>query len=223
MSEIQTVDGVFMFERLSVFYVSCIKWFALVASTLFFCLAVAAVINAVTLPEHSKWDAKSWASEVDVSKVSEIPRNRYDENFDKSCGRARIEQFKAPVSLNKKFNDNFIKGIEKTPHKSDEDYTNLIACDVLVAMDMGISSAELDDWMNYSLFAMSRVSGAYNPFNFSLYMAENYVRQKELWRSEQRDFSINYYGIGVAFGLFVSFVLMGALLILVRIECNTRK
>lgn len=212
-----------MFNKISCFYVLCVKWFALIASTIFFGLALGGVCKAITFPHHTSWIGKERGAKLDVVKAWNTDKLSVSELAPFDCSQSEASSFNLSseelASMKK-----YYAGIVFKDNKINKDLAaKWASCSLIRQMnDFEIDRSLFTDVVEYAASAGSRAKNDINPVLFLFTAADQYRLEHDRWKKEQRDFSLDYYGAGIAFGFFVSFIFTALLLILVRIEVNTR-
>lgn len=213
-----------MFNKISCFYVSCVKWFALIASTIFFGLALGVLGKAITIPHHTSWSGKERGAKLDVVKAWNNDKLSASEIAPFECSQNEAEGFKLGAeelaSMVKYYSDIAFKD-----NKISKDLAvKWAACSLVRQMDdFDVERSLFTDVVEYANAAEARTGKDVNPVFFLFTAADQYRLEYQNWKKEQRDFALNYYELGIAFGFFVSFIFTALLLILVRIEGNTRQ
>lgn len=209
-------------------FILIVKYFCLFFAMLFSILSVVALCNSITLPYHPELNLKFEAGRFNYSgaigsdkslqdKINQVNDNYCTKNDAVSTERANY--FKA----------HFYK-TNHTPGESEvfyeENNRQVYLCAARMSEVYGVK--DIDSWSRYYGYVSDEVSektsaGEYDFFLLTVESMRQYQQIENENISEQRDFSVNYIRLYFSGALFLLFVVFSLLLILIRIEHNTRE
>jgi hypothetical protein len=206
-------------DRLCNGYAAIVKYFSLFFSTIFLIVTIILFCDAITLPHHSEFKPEFVAKSFEPVK-NELNNTDYINNiFDGNC---------RGISIQKDIEKSYMYDITVEDFKNVPDEENKVtrmkfsaSCLARLYDIYGVQG--FDEWYTYFQEAKKEMKYEYYNSALAIQTMKQYQRARAEHDAAERDLSWSYYQLGIAGGFFMAFVLSSLLLLLVRIESNTRR
>lgn len=208
--------------KISILYVDIVKYFSLILSTLFLIATIVVVFYSITFPHHEEFKpayvAKSFTPQekslTDFDKIQKIA----DDNC-KGVDSYTLTEDETIKTIRGRVASDFKGGTDVS--KNDELIKYGTSCLLRMAQVYGISN--LNEWNEYNEAVLKNIKTDYIYFSLANQTMQQYQKSRSIHDSNERDWGISLILLPIAGGLFFGFVVSCMLLLLVRIEKNTRR
>ncbi|MGE4824345.1 hypothetical protein [Yersinia enterocolitica] len=208
--------------RVSILYVEIVKYFSLILSTLFLIATIVVIFYSITFPHHEEFKPAYVAKSFIPQEKSLTDFDKIQKIADDNC--KGVESY----SLTEDETIKVIKSRIASDFNGESDGSNndeLIkygtSCLLRMAQIYGISN--LNEWNEYNESVLKNIKTDYIYFSLANQTMQQYQKLRAIHDSNERDWGVSLILLPIAGGLFFGFVVSCMLLLLVRIERNTRR
>lgn len=208
--------------RLSIAYVEIVKYFSLALSTVFLVATVIVVSYSITLPHHEEFKpayaAKDFKPDEGKLTDTESLKSIMDNNCSNVGNLGELQD-----ATTKKIRDGIESDFENHDKSLKHDSMVTYGTQCLLRMSRIYGISNLQEWSDYNDAVIKGLKINYGYFLLSNQTMQQYQRARVLHDAAERDWGVNIIRFAIAGGLFSGFVMSCLLLLLVRIERNTRR
>lgn len=200
-------------------YAAIVKYFSLILSTVFLIVTIILFCDAITLPHHAEFKP-SYVAKDFVADKAKLTDNIWVGNLiNTQCPNGEIDP-----GIEKSYIYDLIKGDFNGAGDSEKKTQQMkIAATCLWKMYNIYDVQDFNQWYEYNSAVKENISDKYLNISLALQTMKQFQRVRAEHDAAERDLSWNYYQMGIAGGFFMAFVMSSLLLLLVRIESNTRR
>lgn len=198
-------------------YMDVMKYILIIISSLFLVLSILFMLFAITLPKHPEFNPTAAARKT--STPQETPMNDTQLESDILLG------IDCPVDKAGYINIDYnLEGMrEKLKIAGDKNYMRNSYCFQQIAKKYGVPTWRLGDWYKFHTALMDGYHTTYLYANAIYYSSVKFTDALNKNKTAQKDFYFDSYTGLFSLAFFTLSILLWILLIMIKIENNTKK